>query len=95
MILLAAVLGGALVGYRAGAGSRAVSRFVVAWLVVFALQTAFLVATQDNPRDRDTGAWDLGYFPFSLVVLALGLLLLKAAAALSSARRARAGSRSG
>lgn len=89
MILLASLLGGAWIGWRKGADARALRVFAVVWLAVFAFQTAFLVAREDNPRNRATGEWDLGYFPFALCVLALGVAVLHGAAALRR-RRSRA-----
>lgn len=89
MILLASLLGGSIIGYRRGAHGRGIRLFVCVWLAVFAFQTVFLLATADNPRDRDTGAWDLGYFPFSIVVLAAGLAILWIASAIRARRSPR------
>lgn len=86
MILIASLIGGIVIGYRTGAGRRGTSLFLMVWLAVFAFQTAFLLATADNPRNSDTGEWDLGYFPFSLVILLVGLGILHGVAALRRRR---------
>jgi hypothetical protein len=60
-------------------------------VAVFAFQNALLLATSDDPRNRDTGAWEVGYFPFALAVLILGLAVLHGAAAARRRRKARNG----
>lgn len=89
MIMLASILGGSVIGYRSGADRRGTRQFLIVWIAVFAFQTALLLLTSDDPRNRDTGAWELGYFPFSLVILVLGLAALHGAAALSRRRGVR------
>lgn len=93
MILIASILGGSIIGYRLGAGARGTRLFLIVWLSTFAIQTPMLLATSDNPRHRETGAWDLGYFPFALVIFLVGLGILHAAAALHK-KRSRTSDRS-
>ena len=89
MIILASILGGSVIGYRSGADRRGTRLFLILWVAVFAFQTALLLVTSDDPRNRDTGAWELGYFPFALVILVLGLAVLHGAAAVRRQRKAR------
>lgn len=89
MIILASLLGGSVVGYRSGADRRGTRLFLMVWGAVFAFQTALLLVTSDDPRNRDTGQWELGYFPFALVILVLGLAVLHGAAAVRRRRRVR------
>lgn len=91
MILIASILGGSVIGYRSGADRRGTRLFLIVWIAVFAFQTAVLLVTSDDPRNRDTGAWELGYFPFALVILVLGLAFLHGAAALRRRRMVRNG----
>lgn len=87
MILIASIFGGSVIGYLLGADRRGTRLFLIVWLAVFAGQTVLLLATSDDPRNRDTGEWNLGYLPFSLTVLAIGFAILHAAAALGRRRR--------
>lgn len=91
MILIASILGGSVIGYRTGADRRGTRLFLLVWVAVFVFQTALLLATSDDPRNRDTGAWELGYFPFAFAVLVLGLAVLNGAAALRRRHLARNG----
>ncbi len=86
MIILASILGGSVIGYRSGADRRGTRLFLLVWFAVFAFQTALLLATSDDPRNRETGAWELGYFPFALTILVVGLAVFYGAAALRRRR---------
>lgn len=82
MILIASILGGTAIGFLAAADRRGTRLFVIIWLAVFAGQTALLLSASDDVRNRDTGGWELAYFPISLAILGLGFALLYSSAAL-------------
>lgn len=91
MILIASILGGPAIGYLTGAGRRGTRLFLIVWLAVFAGQTALLLSASDDIRDRDTGGWELAYFPIALAILAVGFALLHAGAAIRRHRSAAPG----
>jgi hypothetical protein len=91
MILIASILGGPAIGYLTGAGRRGTRLFLIVWLAVFAGQTTLLLSASDDIRDRDTGGWELAYFPIALAILALGVGLLHAGAAIRRHRSAARG----
>lgn len=64
----------------------------IVWLAVFAGQTALLLSVSEDIRDRDTGGWELAYFPIALAILALGFALLHAGATIRRHRSAAPGS---
>lgn len=86
MILVASILGGALIGWILGWDRRAMRWFLAVWSAVFVVQKVLPGRDRGRSPPPDTGEWDVGYFPFALSVLALGLLIMGGTAALRRRR---------